>query len=73
MIVDNLMIAFKDLDIGDFFAYDGTIWMKTIERAKPDGKPLNAFDMRPASPNFTHIDDDALVKIFRPKLRTKKY
>lgn len=69
--MDNLT-KFKDLEINDLFKFDGVVWMKTLNRDRPDGGPLNAFDMRPEKPHFEHVDDDAQVKIWRPRLRSKK-
>lgn len=68
--MDNLT-KFKDLEINDLFEFDGVIWMKTYERARPDGGALNAFDMRLTSPNFAHIDEDEAVLTYRPKMRRK--
>lgn len=62
---------FKDLEINDLFEFDGVIWMKTYERARPEGGALNAFDMRLVSANFEHIDDDEMVQPYKPKMRKK--
>lgn len=64
--------AFRDLDIGDLFQHNGVIWMKTYERARANGGALNAFDMRRAAPNFEHVDGDAVVKVYKPKMRKKR-
>lgn len=64
-------MKFKDLEINDLFEFDGVIWMKTYERARPKGGALNAFDMRLVSANFEHIDDDETVLPYRPKMRKK--
>lgn len=69
--MDNVT-QFKDLEIGDLFELDGVIWMKTYERARPDGGALNAFDMRRAAPNFEHVDGDVVVELYKPKMRKKR-
>lgn len=68
--MDNF-IKFRDLAINEMFIHDGGVWMKTYERARPEGGALNAFDMRLASPNFAHIDEDEVVLTYRPKMRRK--
>lgn len=68
--MDN-RVKFRDLEVDDMFIHDGGIWMKTYERARPDGGALNAFDMRLVSANFEHIDDDETVLPYRPKMRRK--
>lgn len=64
--------AFRDLEIGDLFQRNGVIWMKTYERARPEGGALNAFDMRRAAPNFEHVDGDVVVELYKPKMRKKR-
>lgn len=68
--MDN-WVQFRDLEINEMFIHDGSIWMKTYERARQEGGALNAFDMRPMSSNFAHIDDDEAVLTYRPKMRRK--
>lgn len=68
--MDN-RVKFRDLEVDDMFIHDGGIWMKTYERARPEGGALNAFDMRLTSANFKHFDDDETVLTYRPKMRRK--
>ena len=68
--MDN-WVQFRDLEINEMFIHDGSIWMKTYERARPEGGALNAFGMRLTSPNFAHIDEDEAVLPYRPKMRRK--
>ena len=69
--MDN-WVSFRDLEINEMFIHDGSIWMKTYERARSKGGALNAFDMRRAAPNFEHVDGDEVVKVYKPKMRRKR-
>lgn len=68
--MDN-WVQFRDLEINEMFIHDGGVWMKTYERARPEGGALNAFDMSLTSANFEHFDDDETVLTYRPKMRRK--